>query len=129
MESEEIDIESNMSWRPDLIAKASWSITMNDPNLEIIKQRLDSSDAEALPLVDEGEYYLMFRVQYPIEIKSGKKITLTEQQATMIPRIVKECDCVHPLLAEVDISNLPRDYEVKIQTFSDLSLEGGRYRT
>ncbi len=129
MESEKIDIESNMSWRPDLIAKASWSIKMNDPNLEIIKERLDGSDAEPPPLVDQGEYYLKFRVQYPIEIKSGEKITLTEQQATVIPRIVKECDCVHPLLAEVDISNLPRDYEVRIQTFSDLSFDGGRYRT
>jgi hypothetical protein len=129
MESEEIDIESNMSWRPDLIAKASWSITMNDPNLEIIKERLDDSDAEASPLVDGGEYYLLFRVHYPIEIKSGDKITLTEQQATVIPRIVKECDYIHPLLAEVDISNLPREYEVNVQTFSDFSFDGGRYRT
>jgi hypothetical protein len=129
MESEKISIESNIAWRPDLIAEASWSITMNDPNLEIIKERLDGSDVEAPPLVDGGEYYLLFRVQYPIEIKSGKKITFTEQQAAVIPKIVKECDYVHPLLAEVDISNLPREYEVNIQTFSDFSFDGGRYRT
>ena len=74
-----------------------------------------------------------FTVYYPIEVKSGRKKTLTEQQAKAIPQVVDHVDHVHPFIASVDIDDLPRSYDIEVEEFatSDWSDSGksSRYRS
>jgi hypothetical protein len=41
-------------------------------------------------------------------VKSGVKKTLTKQQSAAIPRVAENVDYVHPVIASVDIADLPQ---------------------
>lgn len=72
-----------------------------------------------------------FRVYYPIEVKSGAKKTLTEQQSAAIPRVAENVDYVHPVIASVDIDDLPKEYQIEVDTFTDSAwaASDSRYRS
>jgi len=127
-QSEEVDVTPDLSWRPDLIAEARMNLHRGDREWKLAATRLDNPNAEDPPVVDSEKWGLMLRVLYPMEVKSGEKVTLTEQQAEAIPEVAENSRHVHPLVAEVDITDLPESFDVKIRDFNNSSFsDGSRY--
>jgi len=74
-------------------------------------------------MADRSEHSLS--VYYPVEVKSGAKKTLTEQQARAIPRVAETVDCVHPIILKIDIGDLPESYAMDAEMFSKTNGSGG----
>ena len=128
MQSEEVDVDPDLSWRPDLIAEAWMNLHRRDREWKLAATRLDNPGSADPPVFDSEKWGLMLRVFYPVEVKTGEKVTLTEQQAEAIPEVAENSRHVYPLVAEVDISDLPDGFDVVIRDFSDSSFtSGSRY--
>jgi len=123
-EAERVDVDPNLSWRPDVIAKAKIIFHSGDRGLEVAATRLTDLEVPDPPVFKSRKWGYVFEVFYPIEVKSGEKVTLTEQQAEAIPEVAENSPHVHPLVAEVDISELPDSFEVVIRNFEDSSFSG-----
>ncbi|MDB2276580.1 hypothetical protein PM022_19065 [Halorubrum ezzemoulense] len=129
MDSEEIDVDPSVRWRPDLIAVGQFALDRGSKERKLAMDRLENPDFEDPPVVNSDKWGQMIRVYYPIEVKSGEKVTLTEQQSDAIPKVVKSSRYARPLLAVVNITELPERFEVTIQAFEDSSFSGGRFET
>jgi len=74
-------------------------------------------------MADQSEHSLS--IYYPVEVKSGAKKTLTEQQSRAIPRVAETVDCVHPIILRIDIGDLPESYAMEAEMFSGADGSGG----
>lgn len=135
-----VPIPEDVRWRPDVILSAGWGHrygTEEIPDWTFWEQDLPpfSLTVPRRPAIghrpNETILSCRYRVYYPIEVKSGKKKTLTTQQATAIPRIAEEVDYVHPIIATVDTAELPERYSIDVEIFrsSDWNNSDSRYRS
>lgn len=130
------DFPPDIGWRPDCILSAEWWLDLrrDDPR--------DDKFWEQNPPPRNFEWHGLrdprirctFTVYYPIEVKSGGKKTLTKSQARAIPAVVEHVDHVHPLIAEVELEELPDTYYISVEEFSTLDWgpsdsSTGRYRS
>jgi len=135
-----VPMPDDISWRPDIIVEARWKRQYRSH--ELPGQAFWDGELPPYSLwVPRLEYRkrdrqaqrcnCRFRVYYPIEVKSGAKKTLTEQQSAAIPRVAKNVDYVHPVIASVDIDDLPKRYLIEVDTFTDSAWaeSGSRYRS
>lgn len=113
------------SWRPDFVVRASWQIDSSEKSS--INEIESSLPPHEIIHVYRGSL-IKFSVYYPIEVKSGRKLTLTENQMNVIPFIDQEVDHVHPLIAQVDIRELPDQYYLKVEPFSESKWADGDSR-
>jgi hypothetical protein len=133
-----VPIPDDISWRPDIIIEVRWKRQYRShevpgqsfwdrelPPYSIWVPRLAYRDRPV------QHWNCLFRVYYPIEVKSGAKKTLTEQQSAAIPRVAENVDYVHPVIASVDIDDLPKQYLIEVDTFTDSAWAGSdsRYRS
>jgi len=105
-----VPVPDDISWRPDFFLKSEWGVEF----------RRDEVAEEHYALLDwvaeRSEHSLS--VYYPVEVKSGEKKTLTEQQSDAIPRVAERVDCVHPIILRIDIEDLPESYAMDAEMFS-----------
>jgi len=134
-----LSVPGDVGWRPDFFVKCQWSRkfskdeppekTFWDQNLPPIDCRLRLG---RLRLHGRRREILRctFTVYYPVEVKSGTKKTLTDQQAIAIPAVVNAVDHVHPIIVSIDIDDLPASYSMEVAEFatSEWSSEGGPSR-
>lgn len=116
----------DISWRPDIIVEARWKRQYRGHELPAQSFWDGELPPFSLRLPRQGyrdrtveRWNCLFRVYYPIEVKSGAKKTLTEQQSAAIPRVAENVDYVHPVIASVDIDDLPKQYLIEVDTFAD----------
>ena len=134
-----VPIPEDVSWRPDIIMQATWrcqytSETIPDSNYWKRDLPPFSLWVPAVASFSHGrrtpQLSCLFRAYYPIEVKSGAKKTLTDSQATAIPRVAKEVPYVHPVIVEVDLTDLPSEYQINVEMFSssDWDANSSRYK-
>ena len=133
-------IPEDVSWRPDIIMMATWRRQYNSetiPDSDYWKGDLPPFSLK-VPAVASSFHgrrkpvlSCLFRAYYPIEVKSGEKKTLTDSQATAIPRVAKEVPHVHPVIVEVDLTDLPSEYQINVDMFSssDWDANCSRYKS
>lgn len=134
-----VPIPADVSWRPDIIMQATWrrqytSETIRDS--DYWKSDLPPFTLRVPPVasIARGKrkpiINCRFRAYYPIEVKSGEKKTLTDSQATAIPHVAEEVDHVHPIIVEVDLSDLPSEYNMSVDMLSssDWDATSSRYK-
>jgi hypothetical protein len=129
-----VPIPDDISWRPDIIVEARWKRQFRSQ--ELLGQAFWGGEVPPFSLwVSRPKrrnqcYNCRFRVYYPIEVKSGAKKTLTEQQSASIPRVAENVDYVHPVIAGVDIDDLPKQYKIEVDAFKDSAwaASDSRYR-
>jgi hypothetical protein len=121
-----VPIPDGISWRPDIIIEANWKRQYRSH--EVPGQAFRDGEVPPFSLWVPRRPYrdrqvrrwnCRLRVYYPIEVKSGVKKTLTEQQSAAIPRVAENVDYVHPVIASVDIDDLPKEYQIEVDTFTD----------
>lgn len=126
----------DIGWRPDVVLVARLRLKLwagDTPGPSFWRRSLppwsyrDVGYREVMP-----EY--SFHVYYPVEVKSGDKQTLTEQQAEAIPAIVEHVDHVHPLIVAIELDGLPGQYAIEVSEFSTSAWgrdggEASRYRS
>jgi len=135
-----VSVPGDVGWRPDFSLKAEWKQQFGKHDLfeEWIRER----NAPPVKLRTkrprwrngrfERTLVATFSVYYPVEVKSGDKKTLTDQQASAIPDVVNHVDHVHPLIATVETDELPHSYSMDIEEFSTSEWNRGgssRYRS
>lgn len=110
----------DIGWRPDCVLSAKWWLDFrrDEPRDDMFWEQNPSPRNFEWHGLREPRLRCTFTVYYPIEVKSGSKKTLTENQALAIPEVVKHVDHVHPLIAEVELNELPNAYSILVEEFS-----------
>ena len=112
-----VPVPDDISWRPDFVLRSEFRVehrrteVLEDhyPLLDWVEERADHT----------------LSIYYPVEVKSGAKMTLTEQQSRAIPRVAETVDCVHPIILKIDIEDLPESYAMEAELFSETDERGG----
>lgn len=131
-----VSVPGGIGWRPDFFVKAEWYRRFS----KYVPAQEGFWEADLPPVEFQirrkhrihnrfGEFLrCRFTVYYPVEVKSGDKKTLTEQQASAIPDIANHVDHVHPIIVTVEIDNLPDGYSINVEEFAT-SRWGDNYKT
>ena len=131
-----VPFPATISWRPDIIFRARWRRFIPQSMLEedsFWKQSPPfslSSHIVRSPARKRREESLecIFGVYYPLEVKSGKKLTLTAQQSEALPQVDRDVEYVHPVMATIDISDLPGAYSLEVTMFDSSDWKDGDSR-
>lgn len=129
-----VSVPDDIGWRPDFFLEARWrrrfareqapDVEFWQSNLPPIRLKIRGSRRRSPDAVKQA-LQCRFTVYYPVEVKSGRKKTLTANQAAVIPRVVDEITHVHPIIASVDTQDLPDSYAIDVEKFSESGWSDG----
>lgn len=132
-----LSIPNHLSWRPDLIYRSEWVLSSQPsefPESTFWRQPLPHFSLSASSIQSWDRHRrkpwlrCRFWVYYPVEVKSGKKPTLTAQQEETLPEVVEEVAFVHPVIATVDVADLPVEYSLSVTMYEDSDWSCGNSR-